>query len=287
MPSHPQALDAVEYVLIAVGVAIWLIGAVRSRGRWRSFLHFAPFPQHRFSALDAVVAYFLLVSIGTLAASAWMTATAPTSAPASAPSSAPATLDPAVSAAANVVAAAVASAFMIAVARGRVAGGLPAWGLTRLPVAPTAARVTLAYLAVWPACAGLLLAGKWLIPRLAPGYEVHDHPTLELLRHASGGALPLLVISAVLAAPISEELLFRGLILNLLHRATGSAWWAIALSGLLFGLVHAPQWETVAPLAFFGVVLGYTYARTRSLTFAVLLHALFNARTIASALLQG
>lgn len=83
---------------------------------------------------------------------------------------------------------------------------------------------------------------------------------------------PVLV---VLVAPLTEEIIFRGLILRGLL-ARWPAWVAIVVSAALFTVMHFNPAQ--APIAFaLGLVLGWTYARTRSLGLCVLGHALNNA----------
>jgi uncharacterized protein len=87
-------------------------------------------------------------------------------------------------------------------------------------------------------------------------------------------ALGLLV---VLAAPISEEIFFRGFIFGGLRNRL-SFWPAALISGLLFGLVHAPTGPAqVPPLVVFGVLLAWLYERTGSLGPPILMHMIQNA----------
>jgi membrane protease YdiL (CAAX protease family) len=79
----------------------------------------------------------------------------------------------------------------------------------------------------------------------------------------------------VLVAPLTEELLFRGLILRGLLR-NYSARKALAASAVLFTLLHGNPWQVVTPMAL-GLVLGWWFIRTRSLTPCLAGHALLNA----------
>jgi len=81
----------------------------------------------------------------------------------------------------------------------------------------------------------------------------------------------------VLAAPVAEEVFFRGFLFGGL-RGRMSFWPAAAVSGLLFGLVHLPGGPLqVPPLAVFGVLLAWLYERTGSLWPPILMHAIQNA----------
>jgi hypothetical protein len=89
------------------------------------------------------------------------------------------------------------------------------------------------------------------------------------------------VLLIVAVAPLSEELFFRGFVFAG-FRARWSLWPAALLSGVLFGLVHAPTGLTAAiPLAGLGVALCWLYDRTGSLWPCVIAHALNNGLALA------
>jgi membrane protease YdiL (CAAX protease family) len=79
---------------------------------------------------------------------------------------------------------------------------------------------------------------------------------------------------ATIAAPFMEEFVYRGFLFNALRRYA-PVWVAASISGLLFGISHGSA-SAFLPLAASGVVLAYVYARSGSLTAAMLTHALFN-----------
>lgn len=82
------------------------------------------------------------------------------------------------------------------------------------------------------------------------------------------GFFSFLVI--VVAAPILEELLFRGIILDgFLKRYSPVK--AILFSSFLFGFIHLNPWQFVAA-GLTGVLIGWVYYRTRSLTLAIIIH---------------
>jgi sodium transport system permease protein len=85
----------------------------------------------------------------------------------------------------------------------------------------------------------------------------------------------LLVLIAVIPA-VCEEFLFRGAILaGLRTRFTVVA--AVALNGLLFGLLHAPQAIfRFLPTAWLGIVLAWAVWESRSIWIGVLLHFVNN-----------
>ena len=89
------------------------------------------------------------------------------------------------------------------------------------------------------------------------------------------------VLLIVGLAALSEELFFRGFVFSGL-RSRMTVWPAALISGLVFGLVHAPTGiTTVIPLAVLGVVLAWLYDKTGSLWPPVIAHALNNGLALA------
>ena len=89
------------------------------------------------------------------------------------------------------------------------------------------------------------------------------------------------VVLIVGLAALSEEMFFRGFVFSGL-RSRMTVWPAAVISGLVFGLVHAPTGiTTVIPLAVFGVALAWLYDRTGSLWPSVIAHAMNNALALA------
>lgn len=78
----------------------------------------------------------------------------------------------------------------------------------------------------------------------------------------------------VVAAPILEELIFRGIILEGLLKQYNPIK-AILVSSLLFGLVHLNPWQFVTGFII-GIFSGWVYYKTHSLTLAVIIHATAN-----------
>ncbi len=106
--------------------------------------------------------------------------------------------------------------------------------------------------------------------------EVPDqHPFLEMMESDVGIAvLSLIVLTAVILAPIVEELQFRVVILGGIAQL-GRSRLALGLSSVLFAFAHGfPDSLALLPLAF---ALGYTYQRRRSYITVMMVHFLFNA----------
>ncbi|TVQ59498.1 MAG: CPBP family intramembrane metalloprotease [Spirulina sp. DLM2.Bin59] len=98
-------------------------------------------------------------------------------------------------------------------------------------------------------------------------------------------ALVIFFITASLAAPIFEEIMFRGFLLPSLTRYLPS-WGAIALTSVLFAAAHLSLAEML-PLTVLGGVLGFVYWRSRNLLASILLHSLWNSGTLISLFLLG
>jgi CAAX protease family protein len=91
------------------------------------------------------------------------------------------------------------------------------------------------------------------------------------------GTVPVQILLIVIAAPISEEVCFRGFLFGgLRERMPGFA--AALLSGLLFGALHAVTGVTaVPPLIVFGLILALLYEKTGSIVPGIILHMLNNS----------
>ncbi len=81
-------------------------------------------------------------------------------------------------------------------------------------------------------------------------------------------------VLAVVAAPLFEEFIFRGLIFGGLRRSLGAAP-SITASAAVFAIVHPPV--SMIPVLVLGLFAGLAYERTRMLLAPILAHALYNA----------
>ena len=82
-----------------------------------------------------------------------------------------------------------------------------------------------------------------------------------------------------IAAPVVEELLFRGLLQNALTKYV-PVWGAIILSSFLFALVHLQPYA-IPGLMSLSIAFGYLYRRTGSLRTNIILHMANNAFALA------
>ncbi len=133
-----------------------------------------------------------------------------------------------------------------------------------------------------PAYALSILLGLALVPIaltlehvMARYMPREGNPMVQIMtRQPSTAALVLLGLALTVAAPVGEELLFRGLGLRGLERRYGLPS-AIFIVSLFFAAVHLNLTGFV-PLALVSVLLCWVTARTDSILPAMLLHAAYN-----------
>jgi membrane protease YdiL (CAAX protease family) len=92
-----------------------------------------------------------------------------------------------------------------------------------------------------------------------------------------------LTLTAVVLAPLFEELLFRGVIFSALLKIS-SPWPAIVVQALVFALLHL-HGPALLPLFTLAVTLSLAYVMTRSLWTPIIIHAMFNAVALIFSLL--
>ena len=129
-------------------------------------------------------------------------------------------------------------------------------------------------------------------------WEPTAHPIQEMMiAEMSPGLMGLVILTAVILAPASEEFLFRRVLQGWLakrmrpeavvdtpeivrsdrHAKGGRAGLVpIGLTALIFAAFHYPQWPAPIPLVVLGLGLGYLAERTGGIVASFVLHALFN-----------
>lgn len=154
---------------------------------------------------------------------------------------------------------------------GQVEPGRPALELVglRLPRGPVIGPMLIAYFA-YIACALVIAA------LLEPEQEdiTRELGVDEGIFGAVAAGLLIIV-----AAPLSEEIFFRGFLFGGLRRGAGFIGAALVSSGI-WGLFHytgTDSWGVVLQLALFGVALAWLYERTGSIWPPIAVHAFNNA----------
>ena len=120
------------------------------------------------------------------------------------------------------------------------------------------------------AAVGAVIPSTWLQEQLPELPNLAEQQLDMILRDRWG------YFAVGLLAPVCEELVFRGAVLRALLRWTPRHWTAIAISALLFALVHANPAQM--PHAFvIGLLLGWLYYRTDSVVPGVVYHWVNNS----------
>lgn len=93
------------------------------------------------------------------------------------------------------------------------------------------------------------------------------------------------VLGGYLLVALPEELLFRGIIQNLLTRRLGNERMGLPIASIIFGLAHlnnatagfaVPNWAYVLMAALAGLAYGWVWNRTRKVTASAITHTLVN-----------
>lgn len=119
------------------------------------------------------------------------------------------------------------------------------------------------------------------------GLLAHVHPkvlelsllqqsfVLEMLYPPEGHLRVLALLAILVAAPLNEELLFRGVMLPLQRSGSARTAYLIGLNGMLFSLLHMNPLNALA-LAVIGAFFAHVALLTRSVWPAVVAHAVLN-----------
>ena len=113
---------------------------------------------------------------------------------------------------------------------------------------------------------GIILPAEWLYERLEIAMPMQAQALFEGIMKEPWGYAAIGIM-----APIAEEVVFRGAILRVLLEGSSRHWVPIAISAVLFALVHANPAQM--PHAFcIGLLLGWMYYRTGSIIPGIMLH---------------
>jgi membrane protease YdiL (CAAX protease family) len=158
-----------------------------------------------------------------------------------------------------------------------------------LTIVPRLAKRTLAELGIGrfrirDAVRGFLGAiSAWLaVAIVSVSYDAvtrveHHQNELALFKHLDPMQTFVAVVTAVVLAPLFEELLFRFFLFNALLRYMPVSV-AVVLSGAIFGIAHG-QIDVALLLAVCGMVLAVVYYRSKSFWTNAIAHACFNGFT--------
>lgn len=116
-----------------------------------------------------------------------------------------------------------------------------------------------------------------LVQCFAPQLLENYNELLEQAGILEGTALTL--ISTVILAPLSEELVCRGVILRLAGKVSSKFWVANIIQALAFGILHGNVVQGIYAFGL-GLVLGALYEKFKNIWLCMLLHAAMNASTM-------
>ena len=124
-------------------------------------------------------------------------------------------------------------------------------------------------------------------------FSLGQHQELKnITTYSAAGGLPLIIsvfFVAVVAAPVLEELLFRGLFQNMVSRFFWDygyrPWAAIIICSCFFIVFHINNPAHWPALFVLSMGLGYSYERSGSLLRPIFIHAIFNATSVIATLL--
>jgi uncharacterized protein len=158
--------------------------------------------------------------------------------------------------------------------RGRLQG-LFTFDLRALPIGFAA------YFAAFPLVILAAAINEKLIPQGGGG-----NPVLTIITGSENiEAKVLLFLTVAVLAPLFEETLFRGMLYPALASRM-SPWLAIPLTSFIFAACHFSAAELI-PLTLLGMVMTYTYHRTKNLVPSMVLHSLWNGGSFLALLVLG
>jgi len=130
---------------------------------------------------------------------------------------------------------------------------------------------------MWMVFGGLQMSGyvKWME---SLGVETVQDTVMLLQKSEDPLVLGLMAFAAVVAAPLCEEIVFRGYFYPVLKRFAG-VWPAALCSALVFASAHG-NLTAMLPLLIFGILLVWIYEKTGSLWAPIAVHFCFNGATV-------
>lgn len=166
--------------------------------------------------------------------------------------------------------------------------GLAFWDTMRMRLKTSTAgpiRLLLFGFFAWCAAIPLIITSAVFASKVL-GTQGSDNPVIAQIVQAAGASNSVTIIVFYLTlgvmAPFFEELLFRGYLLASLKPRIG-AFFSIMASSFLFASMHFDRGGMLMLFAI-GLVLGYTFNRTRSIVPPMIAHGLWNSGSFTMAL---
>jgi membrane protease YdiL (CAAX protease family) len=111
---------------------------------------------------------------------------------------------------------------------------------------------------------------------LVPAFQIELHRTAR-----EEGSLPWLWLAIIVAAPVGEELLFRGFMFRGFVHEPRDALPGILVIALIWSMLHLQyDWFGKSQVLAIGMLFGFVRWRTGSTTLVILLHMLLNLESV-------
>jgi membrane protease YdiL (CAAX protease family) len=174
-------------------------------------------------------------------------------------------------------------AVLQALGRSRAKGWSEDFGMARkrLKLLPLSFLI---YLAVLPLIGLISLLYQKILVQLL-GNKVEIQAIAQLISDSNSWVKAGYIALAVVAAPLYEEIIFRGVLFPMAARRIGLPGGMLAISAV-FALLHF-HLPSLMPLFLLSIVLCLAYWRTGSLWTSIGLHALFNGATVLALVFNG
>jgi membrane protease YdiL (CAAX protease family) len=125
----------------------------------------------------------------------------------------------------------------------------------------------------------------------ATGTQIDDNVAHSTLRKIVDNRVDpwawVMIGLAVVAAPIQEELLYRGFLQSAVLSLTRRPWLAVVLTSAVFAVAHRTAgvpWYAIVTLFVLSVCLGAAFERWRSIGVPIAMHMAFNAANVVLAM---
>jgi len=278
-------LETIDWVLIAAGGLVILAAAVRWRlnsslhpGR-RDFLRHSPLRANSLGLMGpwvCIAGTLLGISAGPMLAP-WFAASLP-----------PDLLKSWQSLFTTELTAVFNTILGLLVAGAMFARGLKGFGIGRRKLGYELAVALAGWLAALCLTGVIVFATEAFLRHYRPDYHPPEHGVFLALKDpATPTWMRVFTITGtLLLVPIGEEVLFRGILQTAIQRLIpvryGSfqhRWASIIIVSALFGFFHStPQF--IPALIALAILLGYLYERTGSLVVPIIIHILFNGKSL-------
>jgi membrane protease YdiL (CAAX protease family) len=132
----------------------------------------------------------------------------------------------------------------------------------------------------------VLVTNSFVFPvfdRLLSGSGEPNNPVEGAARSSNSLDWPFVIVMVIVAAPIAEEVFFRGSLYNALRQRLPVIL-AIPIQGVIFGFLHLFDAASSATVAVIGIILGLLYEWRKTLLAPMILHVLVNAVVIIGTL---